>query len=76
MLYVTTPISVNLNIQFCAVWVQHYANRPYAHDVISVGHPNLEVKRRSFIGQSCAPRVHICAIRLFRHRFYTKMAAG
>ena len=51
-------------------------NRPYAHDVISVGRPHLEVKRRLFIGQYCAPRVQICASRLFRHRFSSKMAAG
>ena len=27
-------------------------NRPYAHDVISVRRPRIEVKRRLFIGQS------------------------
>ena len=53
-----------------------YYYRPYANDVISVGCPHLEVKRRLFIGQSCAPRVQICAFWLFRHRFSTKMAAG
>ena len=52
-------------------------NRPYnAHDVISVGRPHQEVKRRLFIGQCCAPRVQICAFQLFCHRFSTKMTAG
>ena len=37
-----------------------FDNRPYAHDVISVGRPHVEVKRMLFIGQSCAPRVQIC----------------
>ena len=56
--------------------VDTVVNRPYAHDVISVGRPHLEVKRRLFIGQSCALGVQICAFRLFRHHFPNKMAAG
>ena len=53
------------------------ANRPYnAHDVRSVGPSHLRVKRRLFIGQSCAPLVQICAFLLFCHRFTSKMAAG
>ena len=52
------------------------AYRPYAYDVISVGRPHLEVKRRLFIGQYCAPHVQIRASRLFCHLFSSKMAAG
>ena len=43
----------------------HMYNRPYAHDVISIGRPHLEVKRRLFIGQSSATRVQICAFDCF-----------
>ena len=42
-----------------------FGPRPYAHDVISEGRPHLEVKRRLFTGQSCAPRVQICAFHCF-----------
>ena len=51
----------------------HYGcHRPYAHDIISVGRPHPEVKRRLFIGQSCAPHVQICMFQLFRHCFTSK----
>ena len=42
-----------------------YFNRPCAYDVISVGRPHLEVKRRLFIGQSCVPRVQITGFDCF-----------
>ena len=65
---------VRIHMLKWAIFVKAF--RPYAHDVISVGRPHLEVKRRLFIGQFYTPRVQICAFRLFRHRFSTKMAAG
>ena len=46
------PVRVSLYL-----WI----NRPYAHDVISVGRPHLEFKKRLSIGQYCALRVHIRA---------------
>ena len=69
-------IVVNVFIQQCETIEVTLTYRPYAHDVISVGRPHLEVKRRLFIGQYCAPRIQIRASRLFRHRFSSKMAAG
>ncbi len=76
LVIITVLCSLLFGLQL--VWIFFYKgfNRPYAHDVISVGCPRLEVKRRLFIGQSCAPRVQICAFQLFRHRFTSKMAAG
>ena len=50
--------------------------RPDAHDIISVGRPHLQVKRRLFIGQYLALHVQICGLQLFSHCFSYKMAAG
>ena len=36
--------------------------RPYAHHIISVERPHLEVKKRPLIGQTCAPRVQVCVL--------------
>ncbi len=48
--------------------------RPYAHDVIWVGRPRLEVKRRLFTGQSCAPCIHSCESSIVSSSFYNMAA--
>ena len=63
-------IPVSTSYQQASKFMNFYwsYDRPHAHDVISVGRPHVEVKRRL-----C---VQICAFRLFHHRFSSKMAAG